>query len=93
MRYFLFAPRSCKGRSTWQTLWRRTWTRWPVVQAGGLAARSVNILLGTGALLFGACPRSERNGTAPPQTAEPVPRAPRACLAWRLRDFATNRHE
>ena len=47
---------------------------------GGRApARSVNILLGTGALLPGACPRSEA-GQAPPQTAEPVPRAPRARL-------------
>ena len=35
---------------------------WPGVQAGGLAAQSVNILLGTGALLSGACPRSEDNG-------------------------------
>ena len=33
-------------------------------QAGGLAARSVNILLETGALLPGACPRSEA-GQAP----------------------------
>ena len=32
-------------------------------------------------------------GQAPPQTAEPVPRAPHAGLATRLRDFATNRHE
>ena len=32
-------------------------------------------------------------GQAPPQTAEPVPWAPRAGLATRLRDFATNRHE
>jgi len=34
------------------------------VQAGGLATQSVNILLGTGALLPGACPRSEA-GQAP----------------------------
>jgi hypothetical protein len=34
-----------------------------------------------------------RAGQAPPQTAEPVPWPPRACLAWRMRDFATNRHE
>ena len=32
-------------------------------------------------------------GQAPPQMAEPVPRAPRASLATRLSDFATNRHE
>ena len=32
-------------------------------------------------------------GQAPPQTAEPVLQAPRAGLATRLRDFATNRHE
>ena len=31
--------------------------------AGGLAAQSVNILLGTGALLFGACPRLRSSGT------------------------------
>ena len=63
MRYSLFAPRSCKGRSTSQARWRRTWTWWPGVQAGGLAARLVNVLLGTGALLLSACPRSESNGT------------------------------
>jgi hypothetical protein len=44
MRYSLFAPRSWKGRSTSQARWRRTWTWWPSVQAGGLATRSVNIL-------------------------------------------------
>jgi len=44
MRYSLFAPRSWKGRSTSQARWRRTWTRWHGAQAGGLAARSVNIL-------------------------------------------------
>jgi len=27
MRYSFFAPRSCKGRSTSQARWRRTWTR------------------------------------------------------------------
>ena len=32
-------------------------------------------------------------GQAPPWTAEPVPWAPRAGLATRLSDFATNRHE
>jgi len=32
-------------------------------------------------------------GQAPPQMAEPVPWAPRAGLATRLSDFATNRHE
>ena len=42
------------------------------VQAGGLAAQSVNILF----------------SSMPPSLA-----APRARLAWRLRDFATNRHE
>ena len=36
MRYSLFAPRACNGRSTSQARWRRTWTRWPGVQAGGL---------------------------------------------------------
>ena len=74
------------------SLLRQAWTWWPSVQAGGLAAQSVNILLGTGALLLGACPRQEA-GQAPPQTAEPVTWAPRACLVWRLRDFATNRHD
>ena len=38
LRYSFFAPGSYKGRSTSQARWRRTWT------AGGLAARSVNIL-------------------------------------------------
>jgi hypothetical protein len=32
-------------------------------------------------------------GQAPLQTAEPVPWPPRAGLATRLSDFATNRHE
>ena len=41
----------------------QAWTRWPGVQAGGLAAWSVNVLLGTDALLPGDCPRSE-SGTA-----------------------------
>ncbi len=27
LRYSFFAPRSCKGRSTSQARWRRTWTR------------------------------------------------------------------
>ena len=35
LRYSLFAPRSCKGRSTSQARWRCTWMRWPGVQAGG----------------------------------------------------------
>jgi hypothetical protein len=44
MPYSLFAPRSYKGRSTSQARWRRTRTGLSGVQAGGLAARSVNIL-------------------------------------------------
>jgi len=32
-------------------------------------------------------------GQAPPQTSEPVPWTPRAGVATRLSDFATNRHE
>ena len=60
--------------------------------AGGLAAQSVNMLLGTGALLPGDCPRLSSSGTGPLQTAEPVPSAPRARLAWRLSGFvATSR--
>jgi len=52
---------------------------WPLVSRGqlsGLAARSVNSLLGTGAFLLGACPPSAPSalGQAPPQPAEPVPR-------------------
>jgi len=43
------------------------------IQAGGLAPLGLDVLLGTGAFLRGACPRSEA-GQAPPQTAEPVPR-------------------
>ena len=48
--------------------------------------------IGDWRLSFCACPRLGA-GQAPPQTAEPVPWAPRAGLATRLRDFATNRHE
>jgi len=41
--------------------------------AGGLAAQSVNILLGTGALLPGACPRSgSGTGTAADDGASPL---------------------
>jgi hypothetical protein len=41
---------------------------------------------------FGACPRfGSGTGTAEYGGASPL--SPRACLAWRLRDFATNRHE
>jgi len=40
---------------------------------GGLAAQPINVLMGTGALLPGACPRSESNGTGTAATAEPVP--------------------
>jgi len=43
LRYSFFAPRSYKWRSTSQAQGRRTWARWPDVQAGGLAVRSVNI--------------------------------------------------
>ena len=50
---------------------RRACTRFPGVQAGGLAAQSVNILFKDARFLA----------------------APRARLAWRLRDFATNHHE
>jgi hypothetical protein len=60
--------------------------------ASGLAPRTVTVLLGTGALHFGACPNL-KSGTDTAQTAEPVPWAPRAGLATRLSDFATNRHE
>ncbi|MEP6959853.1 MAG: hypothetical protein ABI980_14080, partial [Nitrospirota bacterium] len=88
-----FAPRSSKGRSTSQARWRRTWTRLACAQADGLAVRSVNRLLGTGALLLGDCPRPESNGTGTAVDDGASPQAPRACLAGRLRDFATNRHE
>ena len=41
--------------------------------ADGLAAQSVNILLGTGALLLGACPReSNGTGTAADSGASPL---------------------
>src|SRR5436190_19635438 len=47
--------------------------------AGGLAARTFHVLLGTGALLFGACPRltgsgtgtAEDGGASPPGSARP----------------------
>jgi len=41
--------------------------------AGGLAAQSLNILLGTGVLLFGACPRVKSGtGTAAYGGASPL---------------------
>jgi hypothetical protein len=61
--------------------------------ASGLAPRILNVLLGTGALLPGACPSQRSNGTGTAQTAEPVPCSPRTGLATWLHDFATNRHE
>jgi len=62
--------------------------------AGGLAAQSVTILLGTGALLFGACPclTSSGPGTAAHGGASPLSSAPR--LTWRLSSgAATNSRE
>ena len=53
---------------------------------GGLAPRTLNVLLGTGALLTLAPVPVLETGQALPKTAEPVPWAPRAALA-------TNRHE
>jgi len=61
--------------------------------ASGLAPRTLNVLLGTGALLLAPVPVWRAVGQALPQSAEPVPRAPRAGLETRLSDFATNRHE
>src|SRR2546422_457392 len=60
----------------------------PGIQAGGLAVRSVNILLGTGALLPGACPRSEGGtGTAADGGASPLASARLSRLATaRFRD-------
>jgi len=49
----------------------------PGAQAGGLAVQSVS--------------RSVGQHTV--SSMLPSLAAPRACLAWRLRDFATNRHE
>ena len=91
---------------------RQAWTRWPGVQAGGLAVRSVNILFQVclpsvvGSTLKPASPTPPRGGsplgTSPrrghtpselPVVAKSRLAAPRACLTWRLRDFATNRHE
>jgi len=71
MRYSLFAPRSCKGRSTSQARWRRTRTRWHGVQAGGLVARSVIILFFKYASLprglgSGACLAHSYKGGQPP---------------------------
>jgi hypothetical protein len=75
--YSLFAPRSCIGRSTSQARGRRTWT-------GGLATQSVNILLGTGALLSGGCPRSEsETDTAADGGASPLSSARPSCVASR----------
>src|SRR5712691_853842 len=112
MRYSLFAPRSCKGRSTSQARWRRTWTQL-ARRPGRRARRSVGQhtvssmppsrrRLGSEACLAhsykGVSPlvESPRRGHAPSKLPGGVlPRlvAPRACLAWRLRDFATNLHE
>ncbi len=53
---------------------------WSSASSGGFGEKFRNILLGTGTLLFGACPSSrslshdEPVGQAPPQTSEPVPR-------------------
>ena len=72
---------------------------------GGLAPQTLDLLLGTGILLPGHCPSSEspvlRAGQAPPQTtAGPGTGTGTAADgrasplgSWRLRDFATNRHE
>ena len=52
--------------------------------AGRLAARSVNILLGTGALFPGVCPRSESGtGTAADDGASPLTSARPSRLAFR----------
>ena len=60
--------------------------------AGGLAAQPVNILLGTGALLPGDCPRSESGtGTAADDGASPLTSARPSRLG--LGGFATNSRE
>jgi hypothetical protein len=61
--------------------------------AGGLVPRTLTVLLGTGALLFGACPRLRGSGTGTAEDGGASPPTPRAGLATRLSDFATNRHE
>ena len=54
------------------------------LEAGGFAAQSVNILLGTGALLPGDCPRSESGtGTAADDGASPLTSARPSRLASR----------
>ena len=52
--------------------------------AGGLATQSVNIPLGTGALLSGDCPRSEsETDTAAAGGASPLSSARPSCVASR----------
>jgi hypothetical protein len=56
--------------------------------ASGLAPRTLNVLLGTGALLFGACPRLRSGtGTAADGGASPLASARRSRdAAQRFRD-------
>jgi hypothetical protein len=61
--------------------------------AGGLVFRTLTVRLETGALLFLAPVSVLEAGQVLPQTAEPVPWAPRAVLATCRRDFATDRHD
>jgi hypothetical protein len=114
MRYSLFAPRSCKGRSTSLARWRRTWTR-PDLHPCRRACRSVGQhtvssmppsrrWVGPEACLASSYKGGQPPCTIPTKGSHPLRNpqavteahrlaAPRACLAWRLRDFATNRHE
>jgi len=57
------------------------------------APRTLNLLLGTGALLFGACTRLTDSGTGTAEDGGASPWAPRAGLATRLSDSVTTRHE
>ena len=69
------------------------------LDAAGTASRPAGSPLGRSPDCWGLAPfflapvPVLRTGQAPPQTAEPVPWPPRACLARRLRNFAPNRHE
>ena len=94
LRYSFFAPRSCKGRSTSQARWRRTWTRLDR-RPGRRARRSVGQhTAGDWRPSFWRLSPSEEQRDRHRRRRRSLSlTAPRACLAWRLRDFATNRHE
>ena len=63
------------------------------LQPAGSPCRPSPYGWGLAPFMLAPCPRLNTAGQAPPQTSEPVPCVPRAGLATRLNEFATNRHE